>query len=84
MDAYSQLCKVYSVAVAISISSCTAERRFPALKRIKTHMMLQDRLVGLMLMSVEREILIKLQNDSIIDKFARSSPEQSQAFPHDI
>ena len=80
MDAYPQLRKVYSVAVAISISSCTAERHFPALKRIKTHMML----TGLMLMSVEREILIKLQNDSIIDKFARSAPEQSKRFPHDI
>ena len=38
----------------------------------------------LLLMSVEREIPNKLQNDSIIDKFARSSSELSRALLHDI
>ena len=34
LDAYSELCKLYSIAVAVPVSSCTAERSFSALKRV--------------------------------------------------
>ena len=57
MDAFLELSKAYSIAMAIPISSCTAER---ALKRVKTRLrstMVQERLDGLLLIAVERKIL---------------------------
>ena len=72
----------YSIAVAIPISTCTAERSFSALKRIKTRLrstMAQERLEDLLMMSVERKTLSSLSCDSIIDQFARSSSELSKA-----
>jgi hypothetical protein len=81
-DAYPQLCRVFSIAVAIPISSCTAERSFSALKRIKTRLrstMVQDRLEGLLLMSVERKVMMTVETKVIIDEFARSSTELSRA-----
>ena len=56
IDAYLELAKVYSILVAIPVTSATAERSFSALKRIKSRLrstMAQDRLEGLLLMSLE-------------------------------
>ena len=47
VDAYPTLCQVYSIAVAVPVSSTTAERSFSALKRVKTRIrssMIQERL----------------------------------------
>ena len=81
-DAFPEVCKVYSIAVAIPISTCTAERSFSALKRVKTRLrstMTQERLEDLLMMTVERNILSSLSCDLIIDQFARSSSELSKA-----
>eukprot|EP00731_Ephydatia_muelleri_P009698 Em0005g284a len=81
-DAFPEVCKIYSIAVAIPISACSAERSFSALKRIKTRLRsttTQERLEDLLMMSVERKILPSLSCDSIIDDFARSSSELSKA-----
>jgi hypothetical protein len=82
VDAYPTLCQVYAIAVAIPISSATAERSFSALKRVKTRIrssMLQGRLEALLLMAVEREILLSLDKERIIDVFAKTSMELSKA-----
>ena len=82
VDAYPKLCQVYAIAVAIPISSATAERSFSALKRVKTRIrssMLQERLEALLLMAVEREILLSLDKERIIDVFAKTSMELSKA-----
>ena len=45
IDVYPLLYKVYSIAVAIPVSSCSAERSFSVLKRVKSRLhsnMLQD------------------------------------------
>ena len=81
-DAFLEVCKIYSIAIAIPISTCTAERSFSALKRIKTRLrstMAQERLEDLLMMSVEHKILSSVSCDSIIDQFARSSSELSKA-----
>ena len=81
-DAFPEVCKIYSIAVAIPISTCTAERSFSALKRIKTRLRsttTQERLEDLLMMSVELKILSSLSCYSIIDQFARSSSELSKA-----
>ena len=61
---------MYCIISAIPISSCTAERSFSALKRVKTRLrstMVQERLEGLLLLSVERKNLLTLTKESIID-----------------
>ena len=81
IDAYPLLHKVYSIAVAIPISSCTAERSFSVLKRVKSRLrptMIQDRLESLLLMSIEKNILSKLDIDVIIDELGKSSLELSK------
>ena len=82
VDAYPTLCKVFAIAVAIPISSSTAERSFSALKRVKTRIrstMLQGRLEALLLMAVERQILQSLNKQRIIDMFAKTSKELAKA-----
>ena len=84
VDAFPELSKAYSIALAIPIRSCTAERSFSALKRVKTRLrstMMQERLLidGLLLIAVERKILKTINSDAIIDEFARSSAELSRA-----
>ena len=82
MDAFTELCRAYSIAVAIPVMSCTAERSFSALKWVKTYLrstMIQDRLEGLVQITVERKLLMSLQSEIIIDKYASSSAELSRA-----
>ena len=60
---------MYGIISAIPISSCTAERSFSALKRVKTRLrstMVQERLEGLLLLSVERKTLLTLTKEFII------------------
>ena len=69
---------MYAIAVVIPISSATAERSFSVLKTVKTRIrssMLQGRLEVLLLMAVEREILLSLDKERIIDVFAKTSTQ---------
>ena len=82
IDAYPTLVRVYAIAMAIPITSCSAERSFSTLKRVKTRLrssMLQERLEGLMLMSIERKILLKLNRQKLIDLLGKSSKELAKA-----
>ena len=75
LDAFSELCKLHSIAVAIPVSSCTAEHSFSALKRVKTRLRyttVQERLEGLMLMAVEKKRLMSISNESIVQQLAQS------------
>ena len=63
VDAYPTLCRVYAIAVAIPVSSSTAKRSFPALKRVKTRIrssMVQERLESLLSMSIESKFCSNL------------------------
>ncbi|XP_066922182.1 zinc finger MYM-type protein 1-like [Clytia hemisphaerica] len=76
IDAFPTLVRAYAIAMAISITSCSAERSFSTLKRVKTRLrssMVQDRIEGLMLMSIERSILLKLNRQKLIDLLGKSS-----------
>ena len=75
IDAYPTLVRVYSIALAIPITSCSAERSFSTLKRVKTRLrssVLQDRLEGLMLMSIERRILMRLDKEKLVELLGKS------------
>ena len=78
VDAYPTLVHAYSIAMAIPITSCSVERSFSTLKRVKTRLrfsMVQDRLEGLMLMSIERNILLNLDREKLINLLGESSSE---------
>ena len=76
VDAYPILYSVYGKILAIPFTSCTPERTFSVLKRVKNRLrstISQDRLESLIMMSVERKILEELNVDCIIDRLGSSS-----------
>ena len=82
VDAYPSLCRAYGIAVAIPATSCTAERSFSTLKRVKTRLrqsMCQERLEGLLIMSIERRELLRVDKDNLIDILGKSSKELENA-----
>lgn len=82
VDAYPTLCKLYSIAAAIPISSATAERSFSALKRVKTRIrstMVQERLEALLLIEIERKVHLSIDKDKIITLLGKTSPTLAKA-----
>lgn len=72
----STLLKILST---IPVTSCEAERTFSALRRIKPFLrttMTEDRLSGLTLLHIHRNITIDL--DDAVDRFARKHPRKLQ------
>ena len=66
IDAFPTLCKVYSIAVAMPVTSASSERTFSVLKRVKLIIrtsMIQERLEALLLMAIERKVLLTLDKD---------------------
>ncbi len=73
VDAYPTFCCVHAIAVAIPVSSSTAERSFSSLKRVKTRIrssMVQERLEALLVMTIERKILLKCDKERLINLYA--------------
>lgn len=81
-DAYPTLTSVYSIVLAIPVSSASAEQSFSVLKRIKSRIrsvMGQGRLDALLAMSIERTIVESVDPETITDLFANSSTELKKA-----
>ena len=82
VDAFPTLCQLYSIAVPVPIGSSTStEMSFSALKRIKMLIrsgMIQERLEFLLAMTIEKELLLSLNVEHIIDLFAETSDEPSK------
>ena len=77
-DAYKSIGLAYKLLLTLPVAQVACERSFSALKRIKTRLrstMTQEHLEAFMLMSVEKEILTKLDTNSIIDDVAAKSSE---------
>ena len=77
VDTYPLLYKMYAIALAIPVGSCTAERTFSVLKRVKSRLRLtmkQDRLEALRMMAVKKRITAALDKNNIIDTYGMSSP----------
>lgn len=71
---YPTITKYLKILVTLPISVATAERSFSSLRRIKSWMrssMKQDRLEGLALLHIHRNIDIEI--DRVIDRFAKES-----------
>lgn len=74
---YPNLSALVKILCTLPVTSCSAERSFSGLKRVKTSFrttMTNTRLTGLTLLHVHRDIEIDL--DSAIDSFARKNPRR--------
>lgn len=72
-DIYPTIHTLLSILTTLPVSNASAERSFSALRRLKSWLrttMSQDRLTGLALMHVHRDL--ELSIDSIITRFAKS------------
>ena len=72
--AINQILKLIMVVITLPVSSAASERFFSSLKRVKTFVLVtmsNARLSNLMMISVERELVKKLDFDLLVDKFGR-------------
>ena len=68
-------CKLSIIFATIPATSCSSERSFSALRRIKTYLrstMCQERLSSLALINIERKYANALNTDKVIDIFGRN------------
>lgn len=69
-DMFPTLKAVFQVALTIPVSSCSCERSFSALRRLHTWLrntMGQNRLNYLTVMAIEKEFLVGIDHDKVID-----------------
>ena len=81
VDCYPCLFRAYTIAMAIPISSCTAERAFSVVKRVKSNLrtsMLQERMEELLLLAIEREKVDKIDKTLVIQNYGLSSKALSR------
>ncbi|KAJ4933945.1 hypothetical protein JOQ06_006753 [Pogonophryne albipinna] len=75
-DAYHIIGLGYKFLLTLSVTQVACERTFSTLKFVKNRLrtsMTQDRLEAFLLMSTEKEILMGLDIDNVIDKVAETS-----------
>ena len=74
-----ELCKLMKMFWTIPITSCSAERSFSCLRRLKSYLrstMGQERLTALALLNIERDIMPDIEK--IINVFAKQAPRKLQ------
>ena len=75
--------KLLGLALTSPVSSCTAERSFSGLRRLKTYLrssMSQERLNAVALMNVHKDIMQKLSIGDLLDKFIGRSSVRKKIF----
>ena len=75
-DAYHVIGLAYKFLLTLSITQVACERSFSTLKFVKNRLrssLSQDNLEAFMLMCTEKEILMSISNDTVIDKVAETS-----------
>lgn len=78
---YPNLSTLYHIFLTLPITSAVAERSFSRLKQIKSYLrstMGEDRLSGLALLSIERELATEVDYNKVIDYFARMKPRRKR------
>ena len=74
-----ELCKLMKIFWTLPITSCTAERSFSCLRRLKNYLrstMGQERLTALALLNIEKDIIPDIEK--IVDVFAKQAPRKLQ------
>lgn len=75
---YSQLYKVYTYLLTLPLTQVSCERAFSKLKIIKTRLrsvISQEHLESFLIMQSERDMLVKVSGEKIIDKLCEQSKE---------
>jgi len=78
---FPEVCTALLLFLTIFVTSANADRLFSKLKMIKGYLrstMTQDRLSGLVLLSIEQETTRKVNFDDLIDKFAEAKARKKQ------
>ncbi|PRQ17899.1 putative HAT dimerization domain-containing protein [Rosa chinensis] len=73
MDIFPSVMVAYKILLTIPVTVASAERSFSKLKLLKSYLrttMTQDRLNGLVILTVERNMLANVDYEKIIDDFA--------------
>lgn len=81
LDLYSNLSIALRLLLTLPVSVASGERSFSALKLIKNYMrstMGQERLTGLALMSIERDVRQSLDMEDIVIAFAENKARKQQ------
>lgn len=83
LDCFPNVSIAYRILLTLPVEVASAERSFSKLKLIKTYLrstMSQERLNGLAILSIESEILEKLDLEDFIDDFASQNARRSKLF----
>ena len=73
LESFPNACIAFKILLTIPIIVASAERSFSKLKLIKSYLrstMLQERLSGLVILSIEKEMLVELECKNLISNFA--------------
>ena len=73
MDYFPNILIAYRILLTVSVTVTSAERSFSKLKLLKSYLrftMSQERLNGPVILSIENEMLGKLEFENIIEDFA--------------
>ena len=73
LDSFWYTCIAYQFLLTIPVIVASAERRFSKLKLIKSYLrstISQERLSGLTILSIEKEMLEELEYKNLISQFA--------------
>ncbi|XP_065866431.1 uncharacterized protein [Euphorbia lathyris] len=82
-NCYPNVSIAYRILLTLPMTVASAERNFSKLKLIKTYLrssMSQERLSGLVILSIEKEILETMDADIIINDFASRNARRSKLF----
>ncbi|KAI3729948.1 hypothetical protein L6452_18621 [Arctium lappa] len=79
-DCYPNVSVAYRIMLTVPVTVASAERSFSKLKLLKTYLrssMSQERLNGLAILCIEKDILDSIDLDTIIDDFASKNARRS-------
>lgn len=83
LDCFPNVSIAYRILLTLPVTVASAERSFSKLKLIKTYLrstMSQEMLNGLAILSIESELLEKLDLEDFIDDFASQNARRSKLF----
>ena len=81
VDCFPNACIAYRILLTIHVTVASAERSFSKLKLIKSYLrstMLQERLNGLAMLSIEKNMLSELEFKDLINMFASQKVRKVQ------
>ncbi|CAL9702122.1 unnamed protein product [Knipowitschia caucasica] len=84
-DAYHLIGLAYKYLLTLSVTQVACERTFSILKFVKNRLrtsLSQEHLEAFLLMSAEKEILMELDSDDIIDKVAETTKLMQRLLTH--